>query len=233
MNVYCAEEDSMPQISNLRLKTMLQELSRLGSPVDLSVADEQSEFPKVEIVQIGAVDLARIVELEDHRLACIAEVSVINRTSRDIAMTDVELRAARDGRPFEWLQPTQVAFRDGRKTGREASYSLPGVMMRFDYDEVLNHRLIDRGRLPSRRELQGYLIAIGMPAPLKHGQQYELSLTIVTADNAEYSATLHLVCERRPVRKLAKPRPSIFAHSTEHVVAAPDTGRSKQDHGIH
>ncbi len=218
----------MPPTSNFRLKTMLEELSRFGSPVDMSVAEVQPEFQKVEIAQIGAVDLARIVELENHRLAYMFEVSVINHTSRAIEVSDVVLRAPWDDRPFHWLEPTQVAFRDGRKTGRELSYSLPGVTTRFDYDLVLNHDLIDRGKLPSRRELQGWLLADGMPAPLNHGQQYELSLTIVTADNAEYSATLHLFCERLRVRRFAKPRKSIFAAPAEHDRAAPDTGRPNQ-----
>lgn len=213
----------MPRTNNSELKARLEELARFGSPVDLSVAAVDVASQKVGIEQVGSVDLSRIVELPDHSLACITEVSVINRTSRAIDIIDVDLRAPWDESPFSLLKPAQVAFREGRKTGWEPSYSFPGLSMRWDYDQVLNHSLVELDSLPSRRQLQGWLLATGMPAQLKHGQQYELLLTIVAADNAEYSATLHLLSERRPVRKLAKRR-SIFVHPTEPNLAVPDPG---------
>ena len=94
--------------SNAKLKALLYELARSGSPVDLSVADTEAENEKVEIDQIGGVIESQLFELEDGRVACIADIAVTNQTARSIDLVDVELRATWEDSLFEWLTPRQV-----------------------------------------------------------------------------------------------------------------------------
>ena len=85
---------------NARLKASLEELARLGSPVDLSVAVTEVENEKVEIEQVGGVFESHLFELQDGRVACIADIAVTNQTSRTIDLIDVELRDALGRQPF-------------------------------------------------------------------------------------------------------------------------------------
>jgi|SRR5271165_4480831 len=108
--------------SNARLKASLEEMAQLGSPVDLSVAVTEFENEKVEIEQVGGIVESHLFELEDRRVACIANIAVTNQTARTIDVVDVELRAPWDDSLFEWLTPRQVNSQGRAK--RESAYSV-------------------------------------------------------------------------------------------------------------
>ena len=92
------------------------------------------------------------------------------------------------------------------------------------YNEVINHLLLERKKLPGTRRLEGWLLGVGglMPVGLRHGQVTEMHLTILGASHAEYSTTLSLWTERLPAQtKNAKTRKSLFAkpQREEHLLA--------------
>jgi len=205
--------------SNARLKALLEELARLGSPVDLSVAVMEAENEKVEIEQLGGVIESQLFELQDGHVACLAWLAVTNQTSRTIHVIDVELRAPWDNSRFQWLLPSQVKFHTGRKRDCYHSvYQFPARGPEFEYREVINHFLLESKRLPATCPLEGVLLGIGglMPAGLRHGQLVDMHLTISGADHAEYARTIRLWTERLLARtKIVKPRTSIFPRIVE------------------
>ena len=69
--------------SNARLKASLEELAQLGSPVDLSVAVTEVENEKVEIEQVGGINESHLFELQDGRVACMADIAVTNQTVKN------------------------------------------------------------------------------------------------------------------------------------------------------
>jgi hypothetical protein len=204
--------------SNARLKSSLEELRQLGSPVDLSVVTEV-ENEKVEIEQIGGMLESHIFQLQNRRVAYIADIAVTNQTSRSIDVIDVALQTPWDNRLFEWVTPLQVKLQGRAKRGNGLVYEFPGERgLRFAYDEVINHRLLEGKKLPGKRRLEGLLLGIGgfMPDNLVHGELLEMSLTIVGADHAEYSASIRLWTERLLVRPtIVTKRTSIFAELVE------------------
>src|ERR1039457_5636576 len=148
--------------SNARLKASLEELRQLGSPVDLLVVTEV-ENEKVEIEQVGWVHGSRLFELQDGRVACMADIAVTNQTSRTIDLIEVELRTPWDDRLFEWLTPVQVQSQ-GRSKKRNSYrvYPFPGKNeLQLQYSEVLNHRLFESKKLPGKRRFEGWLLGIG------------------------------------------------------------------------
>ena len=172
-----------------KLRASLEESARFGSPVDLSVADPRNENEKVEIEQVGIFE-SHLFELQDGRIAYIADIAVTNQTSRSIDVIDVELQTPWDNRLFQWLLPSQVKFKPCRK--RDCSplvYRFPGPGPEFAYKEVINHHLLERKKLPANHRLEGLLLGIGglMPDNLVHGEVVEVSLTIIGADHAEYT----------------------------------------------
>ena len=221
----------MSHNTNAKLRSTLEELARLGSPVDLSVATSEVKPPRVEIQQVGSVCFSEIIELEDGRLGLMCEIAITNLTSRTIDLIEVCLGNAAPRRPdgvetvpspssaddnvFELLTPLPIPRGEGQrktlKAGKLLSYSFPGAEMRFGYEDVINHHLVGEHKLPSKRRLEGRLLAIGRPDRLHHGQWYTVPLTLVAADYSEYSATLQLVAHKRPARPLAKERTRIFA----------------------
>jgi hypothetical protein len=207
-----------------RLRASLEELARFGSRVDVSVADTRVENEKVEIEQVGWVHGARLFELPDGRVAYMAEIAVTNQTSRTIDLIDVELRTPWDDSLFQWLTPFQV--KPQSRTKRERSYSVYrfscGHGLQLEYNEVINHHLLERRKLPGKRRLEGWLLAIGgrMPAELCDGQWQDLEFTIIGADHAEYSMPITLCTERLPARtKVVKPRISMFGKGLEEDMA--------------
>jgi hypothetical protein len=210
-----------------RLKESLEELARFGCPVDLSVADAEPENEKVEIDQAGWFYGSRLFELPDGRVAFMADIAVTNLTSRTIHIIDVELRPSWDGSNFQWLTPVKVTFQTRTKRRRWRShshicdlYQFPGTKLEFGYEQVLNHRLLERRKLVSQHPLEGWLLAIGgrIPAELRHGQGQDMTLTLIGADHAEYSATIQLCTERLLVpRKSVEPRTSIFGESLKEM----------------
>lgn len=217
--------------SNLRLKESLEELARYGSPVDVSVAVTAVENEKLEIEQLGGIYLSHLFELEDGRIACMADIAVTNHTARTIDVINVELRALWDNIPFQWLQPRQFKFNNYTKRGRShLGYRFPGHGPEFEFHEVINHRLLESKKLAGKRRLEGWLLGIGgrMPAELVHGQWRDMYLTIIGYDHYEYSTTLHVWTERLLTRpKVVQPRTSIFARMEQEAMHArrPDPGR--------
>jgi len=201
--------------SSRTFRASLEELARLGSPVDLSVADMEVENEKVEIEQVGWVHGSRLFELQDGRVACMADIAVTNQTSRTIDLIEVELRTPWDDRLFEWLTPVQVQSQ-GRSKKRNSYrvYPFPGKNeLQLQYSEVLNHRLFESKKLPGKRRFEGWLLGIGgvMPAGLRHGQWLAMPLTIITVDST-YETTIRVSTERLPARPaVVNPRRRIFS----------------------
>ncbi len=206
--------------SRAKLKELLYELAQSGSPLDPSVAETEVENEKVEIDQVGGMIESQLFELEDGRVACRADIVVTNQTSRTIYVVDVELRVPWDNSLFKWLTPLQVKSQGRAK--RESAYSVyqfPGKYGgELAYNEVINHLLLERKRLPAKLPLPGCLLGIGglMPPGLRHGHLLDMTLTIVGSDHAEYSTTIHLWTDRLQARtKIAKTRTPIFASPVE------------------
>jgi hypothetical protein len=199
-----------------RLRASLEELARFGSPVDLSVADPRNENEKVEIEQLGGPLESRAFELPNRRIGYMAYIAVTTHRTRTTHVIDLELRTPWDDPFFQWLLPSRVNFLSSAKRARSQLVyefpSEPGLV--FPYDEVINHHLLERRKLPGNCPLEGWLLGIGglMPDNLVHGELLEMSLTIIGADHAEYSASIRLWTERLLARtKIMKPRTSIFA----------------------
>ncbi len=206
--------------SVLTLKPLLEELAQSGSPVDLSVAETEVENEKVEIAQVGGMIESQLFELENGRVACMANIAVTNQTARTIDVVDVELRATWEDSLFEWLAPHQVSSQGRAK--RESTYSVyqfPGKYeLPLSHREVINRYLVESRKLPGKRRLEGWLLGIGglMPLGLVHGQCQDMQLTIIGADHAEYKRTIRLWTERLPARtKIVSKRTSIFANLVE------------------
>src|SRR5271157_93511 len=219
--------------SSARLKALLHELARSGSPVDLSVADTGVENEKVEIEQVGCITVSRLFELEDGRVACMVDIAVTNQTARPVDVVDVELRATWDDSLFQWLTPRPVKPQGGaRRDSGYSVYQFPGKHgLQLGYDEVINHVLLERKRLPAKRRLEGWLLGIGglMPPGPLHGQWLDIHLTIIGADHAEYARTIRLCTERLEVRtKIVRPRTSIIAElkKKEEAMLARDVTRT-------
>lgn len=220
-----------------RLKASLEELARFGSPVDSTVADLRIENEKVQIDQIGGIFESQIFQLQNRRGAYIADIAVTNQTSRTIDVIDVELRTPWDNRLVEWVTPfqvevtpLQVKLQGHPKRENPLVYEFPGERaLRFAYDEVINHHLLEARKLPAKRRLEGLLLGIGdfMPDNLVHGELLEMSLTITGADHAEYATTIHLWTERLPRPTIVKTRTSIFAElGKEEAVRGRDVTRT-------
>jgi hypothetical protein len=116
---------------------------------------------------------------------------------------------------WEWLKPIRVSFRGRhkRKNSYEA-YQFPGRCgLQLPRNEVINHLLLERRRLPSRRRLEGWLLGIGgrMPAELHHGHWLDLSLAIIGFDQTKYATTIQLWAERLEARpKTVTPQTSLL-----------------------
>ncbi len=166
----------------------------------------------------------------------MAHIAVTNQRARSADVIDVELRPPWDDRLFQWLPPTEVKLPTYRKRhSSQLVYRFPGPALEFGYDEVINGPLVERKKLPGQRRSEGLLLAIGgyMPDNLVHGQWVEMSLTIIGADHAEYSAPIRFWTERLPVRPTTeKARTSIFSKplaelmKEEEAMRAPDATRT-------
>jgi len=177
---------------------LLRKLSQLGSPVDLTVAEEEVDERKVQITQCGSVYGASIFELKDGRAGCVFDVEIVNETSRPIYCSEIELQMAEQDSNFEWLPDPQEHHCDFHH------YSFPGKgAPEFPRDQVLNHVLLsERGVLQPHVPYRGWLLGVGglMPKHLRHGEQAEGTLVIIASDRTEYSEKIFLFAERCPVR---------------------------------
>jgi hypothetical protein len=215
-----------------RLRVSLKESAEFGSPVDLSVADTEVENEKVEIEQLGGPLESRAFELPNRRIGYMAYIAVTTHRTRTIHVIDLELRAPWDDPFFQWLLPSRVNFLSPAKRARSQLVyefpSEPGLV--FPYDEVINHHLLERKKLPGNCPREGWLLGIGglMPDNLVHGDLLEMSLTIIGADHAEYSEPIRFLTERLLARpRIVKPRTRIFAELVkEEAVRADDVNRT-------
>jgi hypothetical protein len=80
------------------LRYALEELAAFGSPVDLSVVQED---PSLDIQQVGGVSDSIIFDLPHHRAGYILDIEFLNLRSRTIYLQDLELQL-----PWEdpWFQ---------------------------------------------------------------------------------------------------------------------------------
>lgn len=189
-------------LTTAELRASLAELREAGSPVDVSVAAQISEREKVEIEQQGGIHDSMVLELEDGRVAVMADILVTNRTSRTINGIDIELEAPWGEKCWEWLMPTRKCVGRGKQSFSFQLYKFPGKGgWEFGSDDVINHRLIEVGKLPSGRPLSGWLMGIGgrMPAELCHGQWQDFSLAIFGPNHTEYRETIRLWTDRPKV----------------------------------
>ena len=199
--------------SKSRLRETLQELARLGSPVDLAVAETKTAR-WIEIFQAGEIHSSQAFELPGGQIGYMAEITVTNLTSRSIFGVDVELRPPWDDDFFHWLQPRKGTYLNRfRKKEIFHFYQFPRTNIRFDYEDVINHQLIGDVNLPAKRPITGWLLAIGgrIPDNLQQGQWCRLPLVVHASDHSEYSTELELWTVRLSVGKVSKPpRPPIF-----------------------
>ena len=147
-----------------RLREVLEELEQSGSPVDLSVADREPQFEKLEIEQVGGYHDSAIVELQDGRWALRANLAVTNQTSKPIDVVHVELRTPWDYKRFEWLTPLEVKSQArGKRARNDCVYKFPGSCgLELPYDEVINRYLIERHQLS---QMLGGGLAVGNRRP--------------------------------------------------------------------
>ena len=183
---------------------LLRTLDQLGSPVDLSVAEEEVEKAKIEIAQAGSVYGSSLFDLEDGRAGCVFFVEIVNQTSRPIYCPRIELRMSWEDPSFEWLP-------DPRERQRSVHhYSFPGKgAPEFPRYQVLNHVLLSgNGVLQPRLPYQGWLLAIGGPMPkhLGHGEKVEATFVIFASNRTEYSETISLLAERNAFKPKSRKR---------------------------
>jgi hypothetical protein len=183
-----------PEQRFMTLEASLKELARLGSPVDLEVAETRSQTRKVEIEQQGGLPDSMIFSLPDGRTGYIFDVSVTNQTSRVMYVADIDLLVPWEG-GVEWLLPRTFTSRDRRnKTTTYELYEFPGKNgFEFDTDVVINHQLQEGKKLHPQRPVSGLLLAIGGMMPeLFHGGWVRPTFVITTSDHADYRQELCL-----------------------------------------
>ena len=206
-------------VGSAALRASLQELSRLGSPVDLSVADADGEKDKLEITQLGGVHDSQVFELPDGRLACMMALRITNQTSRTIYILDSRIAADFwEDDFFDWLTSSRIPVKNRKKPDTSyLAYRFPGPLgLELPYDQVMNHILLEGQKLTPKRPQAGWLLAVGGPMPpeLRHGQWLDATLAIIGSDHSEYTQDIRLWTERlAPKPKSAQPRRGLVARS--------------------
>ncbi|MDP9159844.1 MAG: hypothetical protein M3O09_06390 [Acidobacteriota bacterium] len=195
----------------LKLGAALRELSAVGSPVDVSVAEDTGENQKVEIEQIGGPHESMIFELPDTRSGYILDLEIVNQTSKTLYCSDIELRVPWEDASLAWLpdpKDTEQRFsyirknRYGRRERVDVAselYCFPGgSQLEYPRDEVLNHILLKQCTIPPHRPLKGLILAAGTPMPnvLRHGQWLDATFSIFASDHDEFSVKAQFWVER-------------------------------------
>jgi hypothetical protein len=185
----------------------------------VSVAAQIIEREKVEIDQQGGIHDSMVLELGDGRVAVMADIVVTNQTSRTIDVIDIELEAPWGEKCWDWLMPTRMCAGRGKQSFSLQVYKFPGKGgWEFGSDVVINHQLIEIGKMPSRRPVSGWLMGIGgrMPAELCHGQWQDFSLAIIGPNHTEYRETIRLWTDRPKVLpKAVAPGMSVLEHNIQ------------------
>jgi hypothetical protein len=205
----------------LKLGAALRGLSAAGSPVDFSVAEDAGENKKVEIEQVGGAHESMIFELPDTRSGYIFDVEIVNQTSKTVYCSEMELRMPWEDTSFVWLpdpkdMERRFSYIRKNRYGRRQrvdvaseSYCFPGgSRLEYPRDEVLNHILLKRCRIPPHRPLKGLILAAGAPMPsvLRHGQWLDATFSIFASNHEEFSIKTQFWVERLQFKK--KPRTS-------------------------
>jgi len=207
-----------------RLRASLEELVRFGCPVDVSVSLPETQSQAIEIDQVGGVIESQFFRLANRRLACLAHITITNLRTRPLDIAEVYLRTPWDEDDLQWLQPVEIKCGKGSRQS-VLIYKFDSGGPEFSYNEVLNHHLTERKRLPGKRCLEGMILAVGgfMPENIPLGQFHELTLHIIGSDHESYSDSLSLWVDRTSevTRKMPVPCPNLMdVVSTEHVVAS-------------
>lgn len=197
------------------LPALLRKLNQVGSPVDLSVAEERVEL---EILQVPSV-FDQIFELENRRAGYVLYVTIVNQTSSSIYCTGIELRLPWPDSYFDWLPDPQENHRDVH------NYLFPGKgAPMFPRDGVLNHFFLsERCILKPRVPYRGWLLAVGglMPDHLRDRERVEATLVITTSDDTEYRGKILLCAERRVAKsKFAKRETSPYERPAGHKIGS-------------
>jgi hypothetical protein len=187
---------------------LLRKMHELGSPIDLSVAEEERGL---EINQLSPVCDTNILDLDYGRSGCFFYVAIINQTSRPIYCVDLELRIGWPSFAFHWLP-------DPRERQYSAHYyALPSTgAPEFPHGEVLNHVFlseVERCVLTPRVPYEGWLLGVGgsLPCDLRHRECVEATLAIIASDDTEYTGKISFVAERHAVKpKFMKRERSLY-----------------------
>lgn len=154
----------------------------------------------------------------------MTEVGVTNLRSRTIQVSDVELRAPWREMPRRFLSPVTISVPVRSKAKRShRAYKFPvDPPLHLEVGEVVNYVLMQRKKIPGKTIVDGFLLAIGgkLPPGLRAGQQAELTLTIMTGSQSEYSTNLVAFVERRK-GAMKKPRQRILPTSILADLAQP------------
>lgn len=213
---------------NSKLYASLEELAALGSPVDLSVAEvepgSQAAIPTLEIEPIGRE--SRAFQLKDGGAGYMIYLRITNQTGKGIYPLEIELNTSWGECITDWLDPSKIPLLRRREPDSYyIAYRFP-KSLEVAYGEVLNHHLLHRRKLVPRRPLEGYLVATGepMPADIKHGQRYELDVTITGSDHTEYTQTISYWVDRVVPQRLLVVAKPVVRGGLDGGVMIPESG---------
>jgi hypothetical protein len=191
----------------------LEELAALGSPVDLSVVQEDLSL---NIEQGGGPSDSIIFDLPHHRAGYILDIELLNLRSKTIYLVDLILELAWEDPWFQWLPDPETQNHNAKKAqGNKLKrtrmqppprYCFPSSNgLEFPRDRVLNHYLTENGKL-TQKPMRGLLLAIGgrMPDSLRHGSLLEASLVVRDVEGFAYRGAVTFCVERRDV--MTKPQ---------------------------
>jgi hypothetical protein len=212
------------------MAALLRALAESGSPVDVPVADTEHEQADVEIRQVGGVYDSMVFELPSGLTGCLMDLAFTNQTARTIYCPDIELRLPWEDSLLDWLP-------DPMEAGKTKCYRFPGGSgLEFHRDLVINHVLLEEGRLKPQCPVRGLLLATGGPMPesLRHGEWVEATLVLTASDHAEYTSIVRLWTQRLEVKpKRAERKYDLYGkkigRDLDSIVAARDESSVVRD----
>jgi len=204
----------MQKECGMGLRYALQELAESGSPVDLSVTEENY---CLQIQQVGGLSDSIIFDLPNHRAGFILDLEIVNRRPKTIYLLDLELQLPWEDPWFQWLpdpgtQNHNARKAQGKNLKRMRMQSPPRYCFpssdgpEYSRDEVLNHHLAENGKL-TQKPMRGVLLAIGgrMPDSLLNGSFLKASLVLRNVQGIAHRGAVTFCVERRNVT--TKPGP--------------------------
>lgn len=120
------------------------------------------------------------------------DLAISNHRSRPVAVCDISIKLPWEDPQFYWLEdPHQsVPAREEYVFSRDLTY--PRTM-------VLNHRILEYGRIPGYGVISGLLLGrsfSSIPKTFKHGSEARATITIVDSTGCEYELVSLLYVER-------------------------------------